>query len=178
MNAGIIATRYARAIYKYAAEKGQETLVNTDMQVLVRNFAVYPALRKTMVDPTLSAKQKMDILATAFGNQSDETLQNAIRVIVENGRAPYMESIARMYDTVYRKAKGIVIVHLTTVVSVDKKVEEDFKRIIPLKQGEQIEFQTETKPDIIGGFILEIEDKRLDKSVKYQLNKLKQNATY
>jgi F-type H+-transporting ATPase subunit delta len=169
MDAGIISTRYARAIYEYAVEKGEDAGLYKEMQVLAKNFTEYPALRKVMNDPTVAPEQKIGVLTTACGIPVHATLQQAVRVVVENGRADYMENIAGMYGDVYRKAKGIVIVHLTTVEPADKKTEEALIRIIPESAGKQIEFQTAVDPGIIGGFILEIEDKRLDASVKNQL---------
>jgi F-type H+-transporting ATPase subunit delta len=173
MDAGIISTRYARAIYEYAAEKGNDTALYKEMQVLAKNYAEHPALRKVMSDPTVSPEQKVNLLTTACGIHINKTLQQAVRMVIENGRGNYMENIALMYSEVYRKAKGIVIVHLTTVDPATEKTKEALIRVIPKEDGEQIEFRTETDPDIIGGFILEIEDKRLDASVKNQLRILK-----
>jgi F-type H+-transporting ATPase subunit delta len=41
------------------------------------------------------------------------------------------------------------------------------------KKNEQVDFQTKTDNEIIGGFILEIDDLRLDASIKNQLNQLR-----
>lgn len=176
MDAGIISTRYARAIYEYAAEKGIEQVVRGDMQLLVRNFTNYPTLREVMNDPTVASEQKINVLTTACGIHVNETMQQAVLLVVTNKRANYMETIARMYDKVYRKAKGIVIVRLTTVEPAGEKTKEELMPVIARVTKDEVDFQTTTNPEIIGGFILEIEDKRLDASVKDQLNKLKQNA--
>ncbi len=56
MDVGMIATRYARAIYEYAAEKKEETTIYGEIQLLIRNFLEYPVLRKVMNDPTVSSK--------------------------------------------------------------------------------------------------------------------------
>jgi len=80
-----------------------------------------------------------------------------------------MENIVLMYDQVYRKAKGIVTVHLTTVEPAGEKMKEALISVVEQVTGETAEFQAKTDSDIIGGFILEIEDKRLDASVKEQL---------
>jgi F-type H+-transporting ATPase subunit delta len=169
MNAGIISTRYARAIYEYAAEKGNDTDLYKEMQQLAKNFVEYPTLRKVMNDPTVPSEQKVNVLTTASGIRVHETLKQVVRMVVENGRGNCMENIALMYDKVYRKAKGIVVVHLATVEPASEKTKENLIHVISKETGGQIEFHTEINPDIIGGFILEIEDKRLDASVKNQL---------
>jgi F-type H+-transporting ATPase subunit delta len=169
MDTGVISTRYARAIYEYAAEKGNETALYREMQGLAKNFLAFPTLREVMNNPTVAPEQKINVLTTACGMQVNDTLTQILRLIIGNKRANYMENIALMYDEVYRKAKGIVIVQLTTVEPASEKTKEALIPVIAQATGGKIEFHTETNPDLIGGFILEIEDKRLDASVKTQL---------
>ncbi|MDR0546685.1 MAG: F0F1 ATP synthase subunit delta [Dysgonamonadaceae bacterium] len=169
MDAGIIAHRYARAIYEFAAEKGKETGLYGEMQTLSKNFFDYPAMRNVMNDPTVEAAKKVELLTAAGGSSNNEILLQVIGLVVNNGRAAYMENIARMYETVYRKAKNQVVVHLTTVEPADEKLEKALIPVIAQATGNQVEFHTTTDADIIGGFILEIEDQRLDASVKNQL---------
>jgi F-type H+-transporting ATPase subunit delta len=165
----MISTRYARAIYEYASEKGNEMDLQKEMLVLAESFAAYPALRKIMNDPTISSEQKVSILITASGIYIHETLKQVFLMVVENGRAAYMENIALMYDELYRKAKGLVMAQLTMVEPANEKIKETLIRMISEGTAKKVEFRTKTDPDIIGGFILEIEDKRLDASVKEQL---------
>jgi F-type H+-transporting ATPase subunit delta len=169
MDAGTISTRYARAIYAYAAEKGKETALYEGMRYLTKNFAQFPTLRGIMSDPTLTAEQKIEVLDTAADVHLNETLQQVIRLVVKNKRSNRIENIALMYDQVYRKAKGIVTVGLTTVEPASEKMQEDLISVIAQVTDKKVEFQAKTDSGIIGGYILEIEDKRLDASVKEQL---------
>ena len=169
MNAGIISTRYARAIYAFAVEKGKETELYEGMRYLATGFSQFPALRGIMSDPTLTAEQKIEVLNTAAGAHANETLQQVIRLAVKNKRSNQIENIALMYDQVYRKTKGIVTVRLTTVDPAEEKMEQALISVIAQVTDKKVEFQSKTDSGIIGGFILEIEDKRLDASVKEQL---------
>lgn len=174
MNAGIISTRYARAIYEYAAEKGKETVLCEGMRSLAKSFAQFPALRGVMNDPTLTAEQKIEVLTIAAGAHLNETLLQGIHLVIKNKRSNYMGNIALMYDQIYRKAKGLVTVQLTTVKPADEKTKAELIAVIAQVTGNKVEYQAKTNPDIIGGFILEIEDKRLDASVKEQLRMISQ----
>jgi F-type H+-transporting ATPase subunit delta len=169
MDAGVIAHRYARAIYEFAAEKGKETDLYAEMHTLSKNFSNYPVMRNVMSDPTVETAKKIELLLTASGITDDDILSQSLHLVADNGRAAYMESIARMYETVYRKAKGQVIVHLTTVEPASESLQQALIPVIAQATGNQVEFHTTTDAEIIGGFILEIEDQRLDASVKEQL---------
>jgi len=177
MDAGMISTRYASAIYEYAVEKKNETAAYQEMQVLIKSFSTYPMLRKVMNDPTISHAQKIQVLTTAPGARTNDLLKQILQVVVENGRANYMENIALAYNQIYREAKGIVIVNLTTVEPASEKTKQALIEIISKGNSKQVEFYTQTNSDIIGGFVLEIGDKRLDASVKNQLNQLRLNLS-
>lgn len=173
MDAGIISTRYARAILKFAEEKSLETSIYQNMQTLANSFTEFPDLQKAMSAPMVTAEKKIELLLTASGKDDTNVLKSLIRMVVERGRANYMRNIALVYMDVYRKAKGLVIAQLTTVEPVSKETENDFVKVVALATGDNVEFHNNIDKDIIGGFVLQIEDKRLDASVKDQLNKLK-----
>ena len=173
MDTGIISTRYAKAIYKYAASRGDETCLYEEMKTFSKQFPVVPELKKALENPIISYEKKIGLLAAAVGERVSETCKNVFRVVVENGRASYMQHIAMVYDHVYRKEKNILLVKLITV---DKATEEEKKSMVKLISNgkiEQVDFAAETNSDIIGGFILQVEDLRLDASVKNQLNIMK-----
>jgi F-type H+-transporting ATPase subunit delta len=170
MDAGVISTRYARAIYRYAAEQGSAAALHNDLQHLAQSFSEYPSLRKVLCDPTVTPEQKIDVLTAACGTSSGETLRSVLRLVVKNKRSSQMENIVRMYDRIYRKAQGIVTVGLTTVEPAGDPIKNALLPIIARLTGNgTVDFQTHTDPGLIGGFLLEIEDQRMDASVKEQL---------
>jgi F-type H+-transporting ATPase subunit delta len=172
MDRGIISNRYAKAIFQYAVERREENQLREELNMMAEQFFAVPTLAKVLDDPTVSPAAKIDVLINAAGKNVSGTCQQVIRMVVKNGRARYMQSIALMYDKVFRKAKNRVIMKLITTEPAS--VEMENKLVDLLKQDkEQVDFAAKTDGDIIGGFILEIEDLRLDASIKNQLNQLR-----
>jgi len=173
MDAGIISTRYAKAIYQYAADRGDETRLYEEMKALVNQFLAFPGLNKVLENPIVSSDEKIKLLSVAAEKTVSETCKNVFRVVVENGRAAYMQNIAQVYEQVYRKNKNILLVKLTTVDGATEEEKKSMAELISDRNTEKVDFVMKTDVDIIGGFILEIEDLRLDASVKNQLNTMK-----
>ncbi|MDR0832772.1 MAG: F0F1 ATP synthase subunit delta [Candidatus Symbiothrix sp.] len=172
MDQGVIAARYARAIYEYAAGKNDETALYEGMQLLNGNFNNQPLLRQVLSDPTISQEEKIKVITTAGGIGQDAVAQQVIHVVLANDRAAFMESIARNYVAEYRRQKGIQVVYLITVDPDCDGMKHALLEVIAKETPCKIEFHTKTDPNLIGGFVLEIEDKRLDASVKEQLRLL------
>ncbi|MDR3327630.1 MAG: F0F1 ATP synthase subunit delta [Prevotellaceae bacterium] len=176
METGILSKRYAKAIYKYALEKGNEEHLLHDMVALSTQFAKLPVLDMVMEDPTVDNRQKIKLLSSAAGENPSETYKHAVSVIVGNGRASYAKTIALMYDKVYRKEKNIVLLKLTTTSPVQADTKQQLVNLVANIEHKTVHFEEKTD-DIVGGFILQIEDMRLDASIKNQLNKLKLKLT-
>ena len=172
MDAGVISNRYAKAIFQYATERKEESRLREELKILSEQFLSVPTLKKVLDDPTVSSTVKTEVLTTAAGKEISDTYRQVIRMIVKNRRAHYMQSIALMYDKVYRKAKNRVILKLITTEPVNEDVKNKLVNLIK-KNKEQVDFAAKTDDGIIGGFILEIEDLRLDASIKNQLNQLR-----
>ena len=172
MDAGIISHRYAKAIYQLALVYKEEDQLREELKILSEHFRALPLLKTTLADPTISPAVKIDLLTTAVGKETSNTYKQAIRLIVKNKRSHYVQSIALMYDTVYRKAKNMVVMKLVTTEPASNEVKNKLVDLVK-KNIDKVEFITETNADIIGGFILEIEDLRLDASVKNLLNQLR-----
>ena len=172
MNSGIISNRYAKAIFQYAVELKEEDRLRKDLKNLAEQFIAVPLLRTVLDDPTVSMETKINVLTTAAGENAGDTYRQVIRTVVKNGRERYMQSIALMFDKVYRKEKNRVILKLITTEPASDEMKGKLVDLIK-KNNEQIDFEAKTDDDIIGGFILEIEDLRLDASIRNQLNQLR-----
>jgi len=172
MDAGIISHRYAKAIFQFAAERKEEDRLRDELLFLSKQFQSVPLLSRTLDDPTVSSAVKIKLLTTAAGQDISDTCDKAIHLIVKNKRTQYIQNIALMYDKVYRKAKGMIIMKLVTTEPASNEVKDRLVDLVK-KQSSQVEFVTAIDKDMIGGFILEIDDLRLDASVRNLLKQLR-----
>jgi len=172
MDAGIISNRYAKAIYQYASKRKEEDRLREELKILSEQFLAVSALKVVLDDPTVSSAVKIDILTTAVGKNISDTCKQVFYLIVKNGRAHYMQSITLMYDKVYRKAKNRMVLKLITTEPASEEMKNKLVNIVK-KNDEQVDFMAKTDEGIIGGFILEIDDIRLDASIRNQLNQLR-----
>ena len=152
MNAGLIASRYANALYLFASETNEEQRVFEDAKALKR-----------------AVQEKLDVAACIEGLSAP--MQRFLALVIRNKRVEYLPSILHNYRILYRKEKGITRAWLTT--AVDEPDLADRLTELMKQQGlTQIDFRTEVDPALIGGFIVQVEDKRLDASISSQLKQI------
>jgi F-type H+-transporting ATPase subunit delta len=94
--------------------------------------------------------------------------------MVSKGRESNMPEIAAAFISQYKAMKNIKTVKLTSATPLSDAVKQGIinKIAIPMHSG-QIEVTEVINPDIIGGFILQMDDKLVDASVRRDLNDVK-----
>ena len=107
-----ISTRYAKAIYEYAAENKAETTLYREFQTLAASFLSLLQMRDLLDNPTLEKPKKLAVLQAAAGENISPECLRVLQLIVDNDRVDYAYPIALMYEDVYKKAKNIVSVRL------------------------------------------------------------------
>jgi len=176
MDTGRISTRYAKALYAYASELKEEDVLFEKMKALSGSFAVHKSLQKVMENPTVSSTDKQKLLTTAGGNTPCKSYDSFLNLLSKNHRETYAKMIALSYQKIHKKANGIITGKLTTINPAGENTMQKIKTLIA---GEKykVDFITLTDPNIIGGFVLDVDFNQLDASVKSQLNKIKMQLT-
>ena len=72
MSEGVIPGRYAMALYKYVSEKGLASRLYTIAKEVERAYATTPELRKTLINPVVSVSDKISIMNTIVGKETDK----------------------------------------------------------------------------------------------------------
>ena len=171
-----VATRYAAALLDLANENTKVEQVSGDMNYLLSANADSADFQLLLNSPIISADKKIAIFAELF-DQFEDVTKSFIKMVTENGREQLLVEIASVYGELVRKQKGIVPVTITSAVALDAKTKD---AIVAKVQGAvkgTLEVKEEIDTDLMGGFVVRMEDKRIDASVASQLNKLKQRLT-
>lgn len=186
MNEGLIPKRYAKALHKFACEKGADLGLYRLMGNLSRSFADNPALDTTVANPFVGDDEKIGLLrtasavsdvpakATATVANEAATFADFLKLLKENKRLPMAGAIARAYCDIYRKENRI---YRVTVVSAKPLDAPEQKRLLKLIEshldGGKMESSFSTDAELIGGFTVDIDNERLDASVKNELKQLR-----
>lgn len=178
MDIGIIAKRYAKALFAFASENHDEQTVYQAMLNLVNSYQKVEQLHPTLLNPVLTPeKQKAILLAASVGDGESVpvSLSRFVQLVVSHKRIEIMPFIAQSYIQIYRKSQKMLSGRLIVPSAIDAKVTNQMRNIIEKKVGTpvNIEFEVEEDPEILGGFILEYDTYRLDASLRTQFNQLR-----
>ena len=169
----MIPVRYAKALFEFATEKGCDGRVYGQMGKLAAAFVREPELRRALDNPVLPESEKLKLVYAACGGDPGEVLERFAQLVLHNRRERFLQWIALMYQEQYRKAHRISTGRLETAVPVTPDTERRLKELIEAQTRGKIELEASVKPDLIGGFVFEMNCERLDASVATQLRSIK-----
>lgn len=169
-----LAARYAKSILDLAIEKGELDSVHDDMLLLQAACRGSKELVALLRSPVIKSDKKGKIMDAITAGKISPMTAAFIKLLLHKEREGHLPEIASAFVDQYKAYKGIQTIKLTTAIPVS----EDLKQAILQKlrterQLQQIELNTEVRQELIGGFILEIGDQRVDASVTFELNNIR-----
>ncbi len=174
MNRGIVVTRYATALVKYVRETGRGEIVCSEAEALEKALRSVEDLRRmvTASDDVVSGFDKKKLLQSALGGKLSDEMSRFLTLLNRNGRMDLVEDILRDFVKLYRRSSGIRKAHLTTAVEPSQRLLQRLRALVRQKTGDDVIFEAEVDPSLVGGFVLDLDDALLDASVKRQLQRI------
>ena len=174
MNTGIIASRYADALLKYVKETGEGEVVCRQTEILEEALRTSPELVRFLESPALlQATAKVALLQKALGEEKmTASLEKFLLLVIRQDRIPYLRYILHYFIMRWYESIGVSPAKLV-VSTPSPGLEERIKGIFNDFTGRKLELKTSVDPSIIGGFIFEVADKRIDASISRQLEELR-----
>lgn len=176
MNTGLISTRYATAMLEYAVELNQQKEVYSALKMFLEVHGNVLELRKALHTHTILKADKKSIIVVACGGNVPSSLSEMIDLVIKNDRQELLDYIALRYIDLYRERFNIQHGKLITAVSIDEKTKERFVKRLEKFIDKELEIDTEVNPDIIGGFVLYLDDHRLDASISGKLSRIRSDV--
>jgi len=129
------------------------------------NPALDDRRRAEFVASVVSAMPGAELLATPSG-------KNLLQLLAENDRLTALPEIAAQFDALKAEAENKVKVTVTSATAVDGALAEQIKKALEQKLGRTVELTLTVDASLIGGAIIQADDRVIDGSVRTRLQRL------
>lgn len=173
---GLIPRRYAKALYKFALEKKGTEKVYEEMKTVIKSFETNPSLQKVLSNPFVKKDDKEKLLLAAAGNQVEDDYRRFVKLVLDHHREEFAYMMALSYRDIYRIENKISRVRITTAVKLPESELSKLRSVVEKSfPGVTLEYSYAVDPDIIGGFVIDVDSARMDASISNELEQLRQN---
>ncbi|MCH5233432.1 MAG: F0F1 ATP synthase subunit delta [Muribaculaceae bacterium] len=174
MDNGLIPKRYAKALYKVALDSGKTKELYDLSKRVIDAFRSNPELQKVLSNPFVPANDKEGLLIAAAG-EDNELFKRFVSLIISQKRVEFACQMMLAYRDIYRKDNHISQAKITTASKLD---EVRMRKLRDLVSGafkdSVLEFTEAVDPNLIGGFVIDVDSVRMDASLSNELEQLRQ----
>jgi len=176
MNDSKISVRYAKALFELARETDSLPGVEADMR-LILELGSTPDFRTLIENPVIPPSKKLAIFTAAFGGRLQTLTMALAGQVIKNTREQFLPSIARNFIEMSVREQGITEVTLTTAVKASDEIRKSISELVARTFNTIVSLEEVVDSDLIGGFILRIDDNLIDASVRNRLRKIEKAMT-
>ena len=177
MNESKISVRYSKAIIEMSREKDILETVKTDMDFIGQCLNQIPEFKLVLDSPVIKTSEKRSLFKKSLGENIHPVTLSFINLIFTNRRETYLEPIIHYFMYLYNKEIGIKPALLLSPAKLDPALRDKIIHTLSQKLNIKMELQEQTKPELLGGFIMRLEDYQIDASISSQLSKIKKELT-
>ncbi|MFR4561686.1 MAG: ATP synthase F1 subunit delta [Flavonifractor plautii] len=166
-------SRHERARPPYAQALWQVSPDGEALERTARALMEEPALWEALCSPAVQAGEKGRVLARLPGLEEGGPLPHFYRLLAEKGRMALLPEIVEAFHGLELARRGGARCVLTCVRPLEAEELEKLRAALcRLHHKKEIVFDVRTDPALLGGFTLDIEGVRYDKSVRGALGRM------
>uniref|UniRef100_A0A915C5L5 ATP synthase peripheral stalk subunit OSCP, mitochondrial n=2 Tax=Parascaris univalens TaxID=6257 RepID=A0A915C5L5_PARUN len=169
--------RYASALYSAAYKQKKLDIVHKDFTAVGEVYKTDPKFREFVQDPALKpASRKAGIETYARKLGVCKEVENFLVLMAENGRLKKLNAIMKTFESIMRAHHGELFAEVTTAEPLSKAHEKSLNEALQkfAKPGQKLNVSILVDPAILGGLIVNINDRYVDMSIASRIKKYEQ----
>jgi F-type H+-transporting ATPase subunit delta len=168
-----VARRYANALFMVAVSKDAVDITASELFQLKSFIDKDRVFLDFLLAPQILTEHKKALINTLFRTRLSPPLLSFLQLLIEKSRIEHLGDIAREFEKLLEVHKGIIKARVTTAIAVDEEFKKRLRARLEALSGKKIEIIHRIDKAIIGGIIVQLNYKVIDRSIRYQLTSLK-----
>lgn len=175
MSVSRLAQRYAKSVLDLAVEKDLVDEVLADVRGIRGTISANRELEVLLKSPIVSPDKKLEIIKIIFADRVHFILMEFMEILVRKRREGFLPEMCDSFLEQYNEMHGIKPVRVTTAVPIPEELQQRIANSLRTPEVTDIDLEIDVDPDLIGGYILQYDDKLYDASVARNLHALRQD---
>jgi F-type H+-transporting ATPase subunit delta len=175
MSASRIANRYAKPLFDLAQERKSLDAVMADMTTFNELCKTNRDFDNFLKSPIIPDLRKDEILRKIFSGKLHDLTFSMFSLLTRKHRSDVLSTVASEFIKVYHRRMGYQEATVTTTFKLDEKTRKSFQKVVEDISGRKAVLKERTNPEIIGGYLLTLDDRQIDESVNGKLKQIRLN---
>lgn len=170
-----VARRYAHALFGAAQNANALGAVLADMEAIESVLQADARLLRFLESPRELDEAKRSLVARVFGGRAHELCVRLILLLLKKKRIAHLPDVIDAYRKLVEEHQGVTEARVVTAVSLEAELREALRRELERVFDKKVRVQQVVDPRIVGGLVVMIEGKIIDRSVRHELDRLRED---
>ncbi len=168
-----ISKEYGTALFMLACEENCQKSYAEALETVKNLFIETPQYQELLASPSVPLNERLRVIDTTFSDRIPEHIISYLKLLCEKGRIPYFIESVQEYNALFDASKHISNAKVTSAVELTES--EKQKLITKLESIVKGKVQAEyfVDADLLGGFIVEMDGRIMDSSLRHRLHEIK-----
>ena len=167
-----IAKRYAIALFEIAKSADIIQQVFEELKSVVADCHETKELKDFLESPIISIDDKKEVVDRVFKDSVSEQTYNFLILLAENSRFDLLQAVTDEYNVLLDDLNNVLKANITSAVEINSELKDKLVQKLEYKTSKKVVPVYYIDPEIIGGLIVEVDDKTIDSSIRTKLNNL------
>lgn len=169
-----VTIRYARALFELAREKKLLSQVADDLNYVLQVYQSSADFSRLLDSPVVQTADKKKIFVRLFRNKVNPLTGEFLDMVVEKGRENLLAIIIERFHELLDREQGILRGRLETAYRFSQDQLAALKKQMDKLTGKNVIIRQHVNPELLGGFIIRLEDTVIDTCIKSQLARMRE----
>lgn len=170
--AELVGKRYSASLFEVGIELDKMDTFHKEINFIKDIIEDNNRVLKILEHPEISKREKRDVVKEIFGEMVSKEMLNFLFIIIDKRRETNIINIVDEFNKLFKDYRGIVDIEAVTAVPMNEEASERLKTVLRDKLEKEINLSNRVDPSIIGGVMLNMDEKIIDSTLKTQLGEM------
>lgn len=167
-----VSKRYAKALFDEGKEKNKLDSLKDNLEELAKVYQGSDEFRSLINSPVIPEKLKKQSFTDAFRQKLDPLTFDFVLLLIESSREELLPEIINYFGQILDDYHGILRAQVFSVLPLSDDQMKSLKNKLDKMTQKNVILTQEKDASILGGFIIKINDRIIDASLKNQLDRM------
>lgn len=173
-----VTNRYAKALLELAISENRLDEVSKDLELVYTEISSIRELTLLLKSPIVKRDKKRKIFQQIFEGKITDTILKYCEIIINRQRSDLLLDIIKRFFELRDDYLNIKNVTIKTAFELDKDHLDELQNILENRLNKKVKLNIVIEKNLIGGFVIQIDDTVIDASLRHQLERLRKRFLF
>ncbi len=168
-----ISKEYGTALFMLACEENQQKSYGEALEKVKDAFLQNPQYQELLASPSISLNERLSVIDAVFSERIPEHILSYLKLLCEKGRIPCFLETVEAYNELLDASERISNAKVTSAVELTEKEKQKLISKLESMMKGKVQAEYFVDSDLLGGFIVEMDGKIMDSSLRHRLQEIK-----